>query len=192
MTTLKTDALCSLNDVKLYYEMAGSKSEDDDFVIDLINNITDLFETFCNLESFKAANYTEYIDGTGGKYIFPKNIPINSVASIYDDPSWNWSSFYLINSSNYRIVDKRYIVAYDEYWSKGDQNITITYNAGYSTIPGDLKLICMEEVVRKFKNRTMLDLSSKNMPDGTISFVEQGLLKTTKNILKKYANVRLL
>jgi len=192
MTTLKSDALCSLNDIKMYYGLTGSKPEDESFIEDLINDITDLFETFCNLDSFKAANYTEYIDGTGGKYIFPKNIPINSVASIYDDPSWTWTSFYLVDSDYYRIVDKRYIVVYDEYWFKGDQNIKITYNAGFTTIPGDLKLICMEEVIRRFKNRTQFDLSSKNLPDGTISFVEPGLLKSTKTILRKYSNQRLL
>lgn len=192
MTTLNSDVLCNLDDIKMYYGLTGSKPEDDKFIEDLINNVTDLFETHCCLDSFKAANYTEYLDGTGGRYIFPKNIPINSVASIYDDPSWTWTSFYLIDSADYRIVNKRCIVAYEDYWYTGEQNIKITYNAGFTTIPGDLKLICMEEVVRRFKNRTILDLSSKNMPDGTVSFVESGLLKTTKDVLKKYSNERLL
>ncbi len=76
--SVAANALATLDEVKEFYDMTGSKQADDDLIEDLIDRMTVTFQTYCGVVSFKAADYTEYIDGESTKYIFPKNTPIIS------------------------------------------------------------------------------------------------------------------
>jgi hypothetical protein len=183
---LSNNALVSLNDVKTYYDLTNSKANDDTFIETLIDDVTDLFENYCSVETFKQTTKTEYLDGTGGKYLFTKNIPIFSVTSIYEDTEWVWAVDTLIPSTDYRIVDNRYLVRYSDVWEPGDQNIKLIYVYGFVSIPGDLKVVCIEEVIRRLRNRNNPDILSKSMPDGSVNLVEKGLMKSTKEVLNKY------
>jgi len=188
---LSDNALVSLDDVKRYYfpDMDKSKSQDDDNIEALIDNITDQFETYCGVDSFHDNDYTEYIDSKNSQYLFVTNTPLNSVASIYDDSDWTWGENTLIDSDDYRIKNGRYLTFKFGFY-EGNENIKITYNGGFATIPGDLKLACIKEVSRAFKNRYDFDLISKSLEDGSINRVDDGLMPSTKQILTKYKNIR--
>ncbi len=71
-------------------------------------------------------------------------------------------------------------------FSRYDQNIKIVFNAGYVTIPGDLKQACIEEAGRRYKHRRDFDVITKTMDDGTIQYTQRGLLPSTTDILNKY------
>ena len=189
--SLSDDALVSLAEVKRFYfhDMEKSKSQDDDLFEELIDRITDQFELYCGVDSFHDNDYTEYIDGNGSEYVFVKNNPLNSIASIYDDVDWTWAAGSIVSSSDYRIADSRYIVLkYSLY--NGTQNIKLTYNAGYTTIPGDLKQACIKEVVRGFKHRQDFDILSRSLDDGSVNYAPEGLLVSTKQIIDKYKRVK--
>jgi len=186
--SVSTNALTTLDAVKEYYGMTGSKQSDDDLIENLIDRVTELFQSYCNVNAFKAKNYTEYLDGMGSKYLFVNNVPINSITSIHDDDEWDFTTDDLVDSSSYRIVDKKYIVNKDYLFSLGDQNIKIVYNAGYSAIPYDLENACIEEVVRRYRHRRDVDVRSKTLDDGTVQYESKNLLHSTRIVLSKYRN----
>ncbi len=183
-------ALATLNEIKDYYQFAskGRKQIDDDLLEDLSNRVSIMFQTYCGITSFKSTDYTEYQDGFASKYLFVNNVPINSVAEINEDSDWDWASDTTIAADSYRIIDGKYIVIKDTIFAAGDQSIKITYNAGYDSIPLDLKQVCIEEVVRRFKHRKDFDVVAKSMEDGSVNYSEKGLLTGTKQVLDRYKN----
>ena len=177
-------ALCTLDDVKNFYGITGDKSEDNDLIKTLIDRYTDIFESYCNRISFETTIYTDYLDSDGGYYIFPEQSPITSVSGIWDDTEWSWSGSAL-SSSSYRIANNNSIVSTIPF-TKGKNNIKIVYTAGYSTIPGDLKQVLIEEVVRSFKNRKSIDVVAITASDGSVSRLSKELLPTTTMVLNRY------
>ena len=179
-------ALATLDEIKDFYQFGSTKQVDDDLLEDLSNRVTILFQTYSEVESFKSADYTEYVDGSYNKYMFLNNTPINSVTSIAEDSDWVWASDSTVASTDYRIIDSKYLVAKETVWARGDQNYKVIYNAGYDAIPLDLKQVCIEEVVRRYKHRKDFDVVAKSLEDGTVTYSEKGLLTGTKQVLNKY------
>jgi hypothetical protein len=187
--SLETYALSTVADVKDFLGLGATAEPDESLFESLINNVSVLFANYCGVEQFKTKNYIEYHDGHGSRYIFPRNYPINSVDEINEDIDWVWGSDTTIGEDDYRIVDKRYIV-YDGLFAIAEQSIKIEYSAGYDTIPLDLKQACIEEVVRKYKHRKDLDVSSKSAQDGTTNYIVKDLLPSTKITLDRYKKLR--
>lgn len=186
--TVATNAIVSYEEVMQYAESAGYTdiSADNTFIENTINQKTKEFHKYCGVEQFKSRQYTEYYDGEGTSILFPFKTPILSVSSIYDDADWEYGSDSLIDSGSYKVIDKRRIVNKDNVFNKGRQNIKITYTAGYDSIPDDIKLACIREILREFNRRKDFDVAAKTLDDGTVSYVEKGLLKSTKDVLNRY------
>jgi hypothetical protein len=89
-------------------------------------------ETYCN-RTFTAADYTETYDGNGQDVLYLRQYPINSVTSITLDDDTLDSDDYTVETTG---------VYYEDGWTKSRRNIVVVYNAGYSTIPADLHMIC--------------------------------------------------
>lgn len=177
-------ALATLDDVKNFYGITGDKDEDNNLIKALIDRFTSIFESYCNRTSFETATYTDYLDSDGGYYIFPKQSPITSVSGIWDDTGWVWSGNAL-DSTTYRIVNDNSIISSTPF-TRGKNNIKIVYTAGYTSIPGDLKQVLIEEVIRSFKNRKSLDVVAVTASDGSVSRLAKDLLPTTIMVLNKY------
>lgn len=187
---LSDDALVSLEEVKQFYfpDMEKSKGQDDDLFEELINRITDQFQMYCGRTSFHDNDYTEFYDSAGA-YLFVNHTPINSITNIWDDSDWLWGADSTATSTDYRIVNDRYVTFKYEF-QEGNQNLRITYNGGYTTIPGDLKFACIREVVRAFKHRQDFDVISESLDNGSNTLVDPGLMLSTTQILDKYKNMR--
>ena len=180
--------ICNLDMVKDYLGMQGAKQLDDDLITDLCGRVTKQFENYCGVTSFNAADFVEYHNGCGSKHLFPNaNLPINSITTIHDDPEWTWGSDTLIAATDYRIVDSKYIVAQTNF-TDNEQNVKVVFNAGYTNIPEDLLQSAIEETGRKYKHRLDFDVLNKVMTDGTVQYVDPGLMKSTVQILKFYKN----
>ena len=186
--SVSENTLATLDEIKDYYQFGSTKQIDDDLLEDLSDRVTVLFQTYCEVSSFKSADYTEYQDGEGSKYLFLNNAPINSIAEVNEDSDWNWASDTTIGVDDYRIIDKKYLVMKDSLFTYGDQNYKVIYNAGYDTIPLDLKQVCIEEVIRRYKHRKDFDVVAKSLEDGSVTYTEKGLLTGTKQVLIKYKN----
>ena len=187
-------ALCTVADVESHYFMSDSgttptlSSGVNSLIEDLIDQVTQIFETICG-RTFASTEYTEYYSGNGTQYLYPDNYPITSVSGIWDDLSWDWDTSTLATASNYRIMDERAIIYKPGYvFYDYDQNVKIIYTAGYATagIPKDLKLACIQEVVRMWKSRKDIDITSESQTDGSITRTSKELLPITMETLNRY------
>lgn len=189
MTILADNALCTRLQVKNYIGINQADSNLDNLIHDLINRVSTAFETYCG-RVFRALDYTEYHDG-GCRALFPNQNPINSITSIHVDSDWVWDSSTLIDSSDYRVMDDKFIV-YDGMFSYGEGAIKLVYNAGYTTIPLDIVESAIQEVGRKLKHRKDFDEQTKSMSDGTVTYTSLDFLPLTMRTLSAYKLFRVL
>lgn len=180
-----TTSLCTLQDVKNFLGITGSKDTEDTLIVDLIDGESNHMELYMG-RVIVSAEQTEYHDGDGSAYLYPSNYPITSVSGIWDDTDWTWGSSSLLTATNYSSRDDRVIVYKNSVFSKGKQNIKIIYTAGYSTVPEDLKVACMTEVSRKFKRRREAGVESITKEDGTTSYSLVNFLPEVKSVLDRY------
>jgi len=183
-------ALCGLDDVRNYLHMPDAKVDDDmDTQLEtLIDQMTEVFENYCDRQ-FLSREYVEYHNGDGGNTLYTTHYPITSVSGIWNDTGWDYGSDSLMSSDNYAVMGDYYIVAKNTYFTKYTRNIKIIYTAGYSTVPADVKLACVEEVARKWKNKNEIDVLAKTAEDGSITKYTKDLLPSTIRVLNRYVRL---
>jgi len=179
-------SLVTLDEIKQHYGMVGSDAAVDDELESISERISKIFETFCD-RTFTETTWTEYYDGGGKNILVLDHYPIISITSIYDDSDWGWGATYLVDSDNYMIKNDREVVYKSGYvFYDYIQNVKVTYVAGYSTIPADLKHVAILETIRSYKSRKDVDVTSKTLADGSISFTSKEFLPMTLAVLNKY------
>jgi uncharacterized phiE125 gp8 family phage protein len=180
--------LTTLANLKEYLGIKTANTDDDTFLTNLITRISDDMERQCN-RAFHAATYTQYYKGDGTSKLLLKQYPVNSVASIYDDVDRVWGADTAIDAGDISISQEceGLIILKDDIFSESDdiENIKITYNAGYSTIPTDLEFACIKLCAADY-------LESKGLVAG---FAEgernpDKLRKSAKEVIKGYKRIR--
>ena len=185
---MATYDLVTLDEVKDFYGKVGSTSKDDDLLEDIITRISNVIESYIN-KNILSRSYTEYYDGLGVSTLFTKQYPIISVDSIHEDTTWVWGSDSTVGEDDYRIHNDKNHVVFLTTLGNGKQNIKIIYTAGYATVPNDIKQVCITEVIRVYKNRQEVDVLSKTLVDGSVSYSAKDLLLQSKMVLDKYKRI---
>jgi hypothetical protein len=189
--SVATYSLCTLKEVKQYYTQTAGKSphtgysEDDELIEDLIDSMSVLFESYCDRQ-FLTRERTEYYDGEGSKFLFLDYTPVTSVSGIWNSTTWSWDDTNLISSDDYMVKSGHTIVLKSTVFTKYDQNIKIIYTAGYTTVPEDIRLACVEEVTRSHKNRKGVDVLAKTAADGSVTRYAKDLMPSTIRVLNTY------
>jgi len=160
MSSVGAYALVSLEEAKEVLNITDNSAEKDRLIERLIDRTTSLLESYCD-RKFKARDYTnEEYDGDGTDYLLLDNYPVNSVDSLYDDTTRVFNSSSLVDEDNYVIYSEEGKIGvvsitgspgFYAQFSEGKRNIRITYNAGYSSMPDDLKMIALEILIKKFQ-----------------------------------------
>jgi hypothetical protein len=160
----------------------------------LVTSCSVWIENYCGGIRFKnsLSNVTEYHDGDpfeeGATSIFLKNIPVVSVASIasssgsLSSPTWtnyDASNDYIVN--NYTGEVKFFALPV------GSQNIKVVYQGGYTTIPEDLQLACLELVARVFNKRKSYGASNESVGGASVTW-EKELEVDLRKTLNRYRN----
>ena len=166
-------------------ERLNTTPETNNLIDNLINAVSARFESYCD-RKFKSRSYTEYLDGKGWSVIYPKQYPITEVTSIYDDGTWTWDASTLISGTEYRIKNDNSIVF--KSFSVGDyeQNLKLTYTAGYTTIPYDLENACINEVLRAMGKIENLELEEKRSNEYLLKYITNSFLTETRMTLDRY------
>lgn len=182
-------ALCTLAEVKEYNDITVTTN--DTLLTNLISRVSTEIETYCDC-TFSSASYTDYHDGNGDDKLYTDHYPIitGSGVEVWDDTEWDWETADLIDSNDYMIVNDRGIFLKSSIFVDGVKNVKISYTAGYDTIPTDLTQFTIEEVIRRFKMRKHPgDISSKALPDGTVTYKEMNGLPTDMPMLNSYKRI---
>ena len=190
-------SLTTLSGVNAYKGWTtGENTARDTQITAMIDGISARFETYCD-RKFNSATYTQYYNGEGGRHLYLDQYPITSIANIWSDASWVWGSGTLVSGTKYRIVQNGQGVVFYDTITKGEQNIKITYTAGYTAIPADLQEACNEETADAWKDSTKSTgaVKSKTLPDGSVVYGEGGssgytppFKAATMDILERYRN----
>jgi len=183
----KDDALATLTEIKDYYQFGNTRQIDDDLLTDLSIRVTAIFQTYCQVGSFKIKNFEEVVDGYGDMFLFVSNKPIVEIQEINYSDEWDWTLESIVDPDTYAIRDSLYIAS-KTVWNRRVGAYRVKYTAGYTTIPPDLKQVAIEEVIRRYNHRKDFDVIAKQLDDGNVTYTEKGLLTSTKEVLNKYKN----
>lgn len=179
-------SLCTVANIKTYLNI--TTTEYDDLFTLLINAFDAFAENDCN-RKFDQETVTEYHDG-GTNKIFVDRPPIDSDTSVvvYDDPDRSFSDIDLVSSDDYGIDYDLGILEFDYDLLEGNMSIKVTYKGGYDTIPSDLQLAAIEQVVMKYKEaiKGELGIVSRSWPDGSVSIQPVDVLPYVRSVLDKY------
>jgi hypothetical protein len=151
-------------------------------------------EKYCHY-AFNRATYTEYHDGDGSSIIMLKNLPIESITSIHDDPDRVYDSEHLIDSTDYVLYSGSGKVQLDGLITTiGLNNIKVIYVAGYgagagqTTPPEDIKKALILLVIASFKEMLAANESLEGEGDRAKPYF---LRRQAYDILSHYVRMEL-
>jgi hypothetical protein len=138
----------------------------------LINAVTDFIETFCGRRFKEPTNdFVEIVDGSGGKNISVRNYPITYFAKLERRLSDN--TFENVDATTFYRDDANGLIIFfgNINTDRGVANYRATYKGGFSTIPNDLNLACVQLVVREFNQRQGAgDIKSERLGDYNVTY----------------------
>lgn len=173
-------ALCSLSDVKSF--LGISVSTYDSLLEILIDSVTDWIESECGGRRFKdeGADIEEVYDGdfdsTGRRKIFLRRYPVNEIdetqgiefnLGTQGTPSWTKQS-----REDWTLIPDRGEIVFDAPLIQGKQNIRLSYQGGFTTIPNDLRLACIKMVAKEFDKRNSQGATQESVGGGSVTWNE--------------------
>jgi len=173
--------LATLAQVKEYLPHKGS--EDDTLLSRLIEAASSFIENELS-RTIKLATYTESYNGSGSKRQMLRQYPVVSVAAVSIDGVVIPASAY-VNDVGYR-HDSYSVFVTGYTFSRGCQNVAVTYNAGFAAVPADLVQCCCELVAVRFRERSHLDKSSEGLAGASTSYLRKEVTPFADAILKNY------
>lgn len=152
--SLQANALITLADLKGFLELSDTTDYDSEGE-DLINMLSDLFDSVTHRD-LKAKDQTEYRNGDDADVLWLRNWPVNegtSTVLVYIDMDREFAASTLVATAD-RIIDVTTgkITLAGTVFPDWPQCVKIFYNAGYSTVPGDLR-VAMKVSCKYFRNQ---------------------------------------
>lgn len=141
-----------------------------------INAATNFMENFCKRRFLKTVYTAELYDGNGSTMLFLRNYPIITVTTIH----WTYPVVAddLVDSTYYKIYHAGGYIYRAGKWTKGYQNVKVTYEAGYDfavEIPPELQEICNALVNLVYNQPDRQGIKSEKMGGYAVSYSEDAL-----------------
>lgn len=177
--------LCALNDVKVYLGITDGNS--DIVLTAIIGNVSAAIESFCN-RTFAVQSYVETRNGGCGPKMYLSNGPIVSVASVTVDtynipPAANALAFGFVFDENVLYIRPG---GYPGEFTKGVQNVVVSYTAGFAATPADVNQACVELVAWKYAKRNRIDKKNEILAAQTVGFDLSDMPASVKSALQPY------
>lgn len=139
---------------------------DADIANSIINAASDFIARYTK-RSLKTAAYTaEKYNGQGGSYLFLKQYPVTAITTIvlWDTVSNAASKTYAENTDYLYDLNEGWLYL-REGFQIGVLNYRITYTAGYTTLPYDLRQACAMYAEWMYNNFGKTGMSSESLGD---------------------------
>lgn len=177
-------ALVTKEEVKAYLVLTGNTS--DALIDDLILAASAFVLRYCDRTAFTIQSFSERYNGTGTQTLVPDQFPITAVSSVRIDgvsipasSDWPRAAGYTFNK--YGVMVRGYK------FTKDVLNVDISYSAGYTETPEDVKQAVIEMVSMKFKRKDRIGVSSKTIGQETISYSSSDVSADIKAVLNQHA-----
>lgn len=186
--------LTSLTDVKTWLQTSQSAfpATDDALLTRLITAASQYIQTWLNRQ-IAVSDYVEIRDGTGSQRFQFACFPVSAVLSLTIDgitvpaappasPSTGLTAGYTFSATQ--------LAVRGFYFSRGAQNIVVSYTAGYSATPPEIAQACIELVALRYRERTRIGEVSKALGGGeTVSYSQKDLSASIATLLQQYRAV---
>jgi len=187
--------------LQTYKDLEGLKSNNDDTRLEaIISSVSQLVKTYCgnSLVDYVTIDKVENINiEFAGAKIQTTESPILSVTSVQEKKAGADSYNTLVVDTDYHVDTEtdtivRLISGREKFWEVGYGTVKLTYSAGYSSLPADLKLAVCDLVTYYFKSehkerRTIQGATQQNPAAGgknSISFPDH--IKRVLDFYKQY------
>jgi len=193
--TLNSNALITLAQAKLFVKVPTPEATHDTLLEEFINEASQLIESYCN-RKFILQEFIEIHSGNGLSQIMTRAFPVVSITSLYDDTTRAFTD--VIDSVNYTLMQDEKghgygVERFDYKFSRGQRNVKIIFQGGYSAIPSDLQLACKVTLAFYYFKQQEQEwtTNTKSKGDENITMIE-GLPKSVTEILDKYKRTEIL
>lgn len=188
---LNANALTTLNMAKTYLKIPLAETSQDSLVEFFINASSEMIEQETD-RKLKAQSIVDTLHGRSSNIVLLSQWPVNSITELRIDNSSDFvDSQTLVDADEYRIGDdKNSLVLLERVFPKGYNNIRVTFNAGYSTVPSDLEHACLWMVFYYHKMRISEDIGrqSKSKGDESVAMAQEAP-QDVKNAINRYKRV---
>jgi len=164
-TTPHTYALTDLTTVK---EALGIVvATDDNLLTRLINSVTDYIENTCG-RRFADTTYTdELYSGDADFELILKQYPLTATQAVSVKVA-----DVLLAAADYYTIQPEGVLHKNSGWTRGIQNIKVTYSAGFAVIPSDLEQACIELVGLTYKRGKNAELRSETIGSYAVTYAD--------------------
>lgn len=175
--------LASLSELKLHLSMTTDAS--DEVLTQLLVAASAQVEAFLGRDIL-AADYLDEFDGRGLRAHMLLNSPAVSVSSVMiNGREIEQSSGY--GSSGWRLSGRFVLV--EGGFPDGNLNCSVSYRAGYETVPAAIKQAVIDSAAHQFKELDRIGVSSKTLATETIAFRDAENHKRWAMSLNPYRSV---
>lgn len=162
--SLNANAIVTLAEAKEQMKVENSDTALDDTLETYINDASSAVESYTQRKIVVQSITNELHDGDGGNILYPKYFPIQQLSTESSPtdaqklsalqyrftPSDSWTNvsddidevFIETGDNSW----KPYIELWDDTFYAGRRNIKISYKAGYTTVPSDIKMVVLEMI----------------------------------------------
>src|SRR5579884_302346 len=184
--------LCQLGDVKAWLSLGQNPlpNADDALLSRLITAASRFIGSWLGRQVWPPAVWQEVRDGSGGNTLVFANFPVTAVSSLTIDglaiPAAPAGGGF---DAGYRFTET--VLSLTGYrFTRRQQNVIVTYTAGYAAVPDDISQACIELVALRYRERTRIGEVSKALAGGeTVTFSQKDMSDSTRTLLMPYKAV---
>jgi hypothetical protein len=186
-------AYTTLAEVKAYLNIKGTA--DDALLTSLIAAASGFIDNYTNRPGGLAvAAYSDVRNGNGKAVMTMVNTPVQSVTGlIIDGEQMNQlpaPAVGQIPGSPFFAFNENTLMLKGACFTKGIQNVGVTYTAGYPTIPAEIDQACIDLVALKYKQKDRIGKTSEALTGiGTVAYLVRELPADIIQVLGSYKRV---
>jgi len=183
--------LCALADVTAWLQTGQSPfpAVDNTLLARLITAASRFIESWLD-RRIALCDWVEVRDGNGGQRLAFANVPVSQVWSLSIDglsippapTDGGFGAGYVFSPTELAL--RGYV------FTRRAQNVSVTYTAGYASVPPDIAQACIELVCQRYRERSRIGEASKSLMSGeTVTFSQKDMSDDVKTLLSQYRAV---
>lgn len=178
--------LTTLADVKAWLQTGHNAfpATDDALLTRLVTAASEYIQTWLN-RSIALADYLEIRDGTGGEALQFACFPVVEVRSLTIEGQMIPLAATSRDAGYAFSPTQLFVRGYS--FTRGIQNVAVSYTAGYRSIPPDIAQACIELVALRYRERSRIGEVSKSLGGAeTVTYAQKDLSDGIKTLLQQY------
>ncbi len=178
--------LTTLANVKAWFAPPLTTTTDDALLQRLITAASQFIQSWLD-RTLAQQSYTETRGGTGGGRLAFLNTPVSAVASLTVDGVAIPAAPDAVSPGYVFGATQLALRGYA--FTRGVQNVTMSYTAGYAATPPEVEQACIELIALRYKERDRIGHVSKSLAGETVSFSQKDMSDDIKAVLSLYRRV---